>query len=146
MSTASSISGLRRLWAWCLQLAVCCASLGYVLFKLDFKVRYLTPADRPCHGQASNHPALTAGEVATIKQSENINPAENDTCWVCNHCTIHLDSCEPRSKVVDHLSTVYAPYFDCILVSHTIGRRNIVILMTFSSCLKSADHYAVFRL
>jgi hypothetical protein len=67
---------------------------------------------------------------------ENVDPIENDPCWSCNHCAVHLDLWEPRRNVVDHLKTVYV-----FLGSHTpaltlfAGMKLLTgqFLVTFSS-------------
>lgn len=50
---------------------------------------------------------LNTAERDVIKQSDDVDPAENDSCWTCNHCAIHLDDYQTRRKVIDHLKEVY---------------------------------------
>jgi hypothetical protein len=72
----------------------------------------LVPSPQIGHAVAK-HPStptwavLNAQEKEIIMRSEGIDPVENDCCWSCNHCTIHLDGFQTRSKVIDHLKAVY---------------------------------------
>jgi hypothetical protein len=75
------------------------------------------------HEKSSDWVVLTEEEKAAIKPSEDVDPIENDSCWTCNHCTVHLDRWESRRNVVDHLKTVYvleSPHTSVLLTLYAV--------------------------
>jgi hypothetical protein len=49
---------------------------------------------------------LTDEQALVVKGSERPDPVQNNPCWTCNHCTIYLNSWEPRQNIIEHLESV----------------------------------------